>query len=127
MKVATAALIALALWLGNGAREVNALFVPEQWQPLVTIFFTADEIPTVSRIIECESGWNRFARNPSGTDSGLLQITEPTWEDARYRLEVEVDPHYAAWTQPPQQFAVARALIDERGFQPWSPSRRCWQ
>lgn len=108
------------------ADRAVALDVPEDMQPLMAIFFYEHEVPTVARIINCESRWDRFAANSRSSARGLLQVLRPTWRDARERLGVGVRPHHEAWTYPPAQFAVARALIDERGWQPWEASKGCW-
>jgi hypothetical protein len=108
-------------------RDAIALDVPEEYQPMMAVFFWPSEVPTVAAIISCESSWNATAKNPASSASGLLQFLRPTWRDTRLRLGVELRPFdTGAWTQPHQQFAAARAVIDERGFSPWAASARCW-
>lgn len=58
--------------MGNGRDDV------EKWRTLVETFFGANTDAAL-RVMACESGGNKFAKNPSGA-SGLFQFMPSTWE-----------------------------------------------
>ena len=101
--------------------HTDALAVPEIYQPLVAIFWLPAETPALARIIECESGWDRFAVGAAG-ELGLTQILPSTWEDTNDRLGSDVPISY--WSSPAANLYQARAIHQERGWSAWSCSAR---
>ena len=55
---------------------------------IVTYRLAGWQAAWMRRIPSCESGWNPYARNPSGS-SGLFQFLPSTWAATRYaRLDI---------------------------------------
>lgn len=76
--------------------------------------------PNWDPIIDCESSGNPQAENESSTASGLLQITDPTWQDYGGKGS------HAADASVGEQMRVAAEIYADRGLQPWSSSKSCW-
>ena len=124
MRALLGLLVACALaWPG----KATALAVPEFYQPLMALFWQPEQVPTLVRIIGCESGWDRFAVEPTSGAAGLTQVMPGTWEDARVRLGSVAAPFHEGWHNPAQQLYTARVLYEERGWGPWEASRFCWE
>lgn len=90
---------------------------------LVELFFEQDDVDRALEIVNCESGGDPFAKNPTSTASGLFQHLASMWEE-RSRL--------AGWAgadvfDPVANVAVAAWLTYERGgWSHWNPTRGCW-
>lgn len=76
--------------------------------------------PNWDPVIECESGGDPQAENASSTASGLLQITDPTWEQYGGKGS------HAANASVGEQMRVAAEIYADRGLQPWTASKSCW-
>ncbi len=69
------------------------------------------EASWMRRVPRCESGWNPYARNPSGA-SGLFQILYPsTWNTTPYRRR---DPFSAKWNS-----LAAAYMVRQRRTREW--------
>ena len=62
---------------------------------------------------------------PGHTDQGYWQITDQTWKSAA-PPEVYAKYQHAMDAPYETQLAVARRLYDQRGTQPWNPSKHTW-
>ena len=114
-------LILAALCAALLPSPVSALAVPEDMQTVIRITgWAPSEVPTFSEIIECESGWDRFAIGAQG-ELGLLQLLPSTFEDANTRLGSDIPISY--WSAPPANLSQGRVIYLERGFELWS----CYQ
>lgn len=75
--------------------------------------------PKLWSVIDCESGWNRFAYNPNG-HVGLAQHNEDSW-DSRV---IQYKPHWwdlkAAWTNSRTHIVVTVLMVLYQGWGPWS-------
>lgn len=96
---------------------------PEDWRPLVEVFFHAEEVDLALRVMACESRGDRWAKNPTSTASGLFQHLASLWPP---RAEA------AGWDDtevfdPVANVAVAAWLVhDGGGWRHWNSSRGCW-
>lgn len=96
---------------------------PEDWRPLVEVFFHAEEVDLALRVMACESRGDRRAKNPTSTASGLFQHLASLWSP---RAEA------AGWKgadvfDPVANVAVAAWLVHEGGgWRHWNSSRGCW-
>lgn len=86
----------------------------EQWRGLVAAYFPAEWVEWALRIMQCESGGNPNAYNPSGA-SGLFQHLQRYWADRSYR---------AGWGgadifDPEANIAVAAWLLANGGTSHW--------
>lgn len=82
----------------------------------ITLGGTANADP-LDAIAHCESGGNPRATN--GSHFGLFQFDMSTWRSVGGRG----NPMNAS---PAEQHARARALLAQRGTQPWNASKHCW-
>lgn len=62
----------------------NHIPAVEQWRPLaqqaLDDYGVSDQIETFLRVMQCESGGNTWAKNPTSTASGLMQhLASPYW------------------------------------------------
>jgi hypothetical protein len=76
-----------------------------------------------SRVIACESGWNRFAYNPNGPYLGLAQHGEEWWPDRvrqwlpeRWRAGLK----WWRWVNSRTQIVVTARMAHAGGWGPWS-------
>lgn len=96
---------------------------PEDWRPLVEVFFHDEEVDLALKIMACESRGDRKAKNPTSTASGLFQHLASMWPP---RAEA------AGWKgadvfDPVANVAVAAWLVhDGGGWRHWNSSRGCW-
>lgn len=77
-------------------------------------------IATFSRIIACESGWNRFAYNPTGPYVGLGQHVLSAWPD---RVESYTPANWTLrprWSNSRTMITVTARMMSQVGFGPWS-------
>lgn len=84
---------------------------------------TAIAHPTINwgPIIQCESGGNPRAHNPSGA-SGLFQFLGSTWRS----LGGLAFGRSAAEATPEEQLEIANRAYARQGLTPWEASRPCW-
>ena len=74
-----------------------------------------NDIDLLNRIIECESGWDKYAKNTISSARGLYQIL-----DMHGLSEVErYDPETST------KWAIDR--IKARGTKDWNSSKSCWE
>lgn len=52
----------------------------DRWLPLVVKYWPAERVPWAMAIINCESGGNEWADNPTSTAAGLFQFLRSTWD-----------------------------------------------
>ena len=73
-----------------------------------------DNIDLLNRIAECESGFDRYAKNPKSSARGIFQILDmhELTEDERYDPEIATE-----WTIKE---------IRKNGTRPWNASKHCW-
>lgn len=71
-------------------------------------------------IIDCESGGNPTAQNPSSTASGLFQFLDSTWQSVGGSGRAKDAP-------ASEQYMRAERLYAQSGTSPWNASRHCWQ
>jgi nucleoid-associated protein YgaU len=83
----------------------------------------AAEKPDWGPIIQCESGGNPKAKNPSSTASGLFQFVNGTW---RAYGGGEFAPT-ARQATVGEQYTVANRAFKREGYRPWNASKSCWQ
>lgn len=88
--------------------------VPPGWAGLILAHFPASELDTALRVVACESGGDKGARNPVTGAAGLFQIM-PFWAPA---YGVAYEDLFAAEVN----VAVARWVWDQQGWRAWS----CW-
>lgn len=70
-------------------------------------------------IIECESGGDPRAQNPSSSASGLFQFIDSTWRGlggSGSAKDASVD----------EQYRMAEKLYAQSGTSPWNASKSCW-
>jgi hypothetical protein len=79
---------------------------PDWWPVALEVGWPADQLPTVDRVMWCESRCQPAARNRSGA-SGLMQIM-PGWWHGR-------DPY-----DPAVNLAMALEVHNAQGWQAWS-------
>ena len=81
--------------------------------------------PILEKIFKCESGNSHYDRNGQvlinkTQDMGIAQINVPIWgkkaQELGYNLAVEAD-----------NIAFAFWLYENKGTEPWYPSKKCWQ
>lgn len=89
----------------------------EQWRGLVATYFPADDVDLALRVMQCESGGNPNAKNPSSSASGLFQMLRGWWDG-----EWQFDPF-----DPEQNVRHASYLwAGGSGISHWNASRHCW-
>lgn len=77
-------------------------------------------LPAVfQRIVQCESGGNPRAQNPTSSASGLFQFIDGTWANFGGYAHAKDAPVSV-------QIAKAEQVYAARGTQPWNASRSCW-
>jgi resuscitation-promoting factor RpfA len=89
----------------------------------VTPAFAAEPVATGvdwSPIIQCESGGNPHAQNPSGSASGLFQFVDSTWRSLGGSTAHAKDASGA------EQYAIAEKAYARSGLSPWAASQHCW-
>ncbi len=87
----------------------------ERWRPFVADYFPEDRIDWALRIIQCESGGDPLAKNPTSTASGLFQHLASLWEERAAK---------AGWADsdvfdPLANIAVAAWLLETGGPGHW--------
>ncbi len=95
----------------------------EDWRPIVELYFEPRHVNRALRVMQCESGGDPSAKNPTSTASGLFQHLGSLWgpraEKAGWAGADVFDPH--------SNIAVAAWLVYEGGgWGHWNPSRHCW-
>lgn len=70
-------------------------------------------------IIECESGGDPNAHNPTSSASGLFQFLDSTWASVGGTGE-------ARDASVSEQYMRANMLFERAGLSPWNASRDCW-
>lgn len=83
------------------------------WAPLVSVYFEPDDVARVLCLMELESGGDKSARNPTSGASGLMQVM-PFWAG---HLGYQVSDLF----QPAQNLEIAAYILDQQGWQAWSP------
>jgi hypothetical protein len=83
----------------------------ERWRALVESYFGANTDAAL-RVMDCESGGNPEAKNPSSSASGLFQFLASTWE----RVTGETYPGYVF----DGESNIAAAAELSRGGADWS-------
>jgi len=73
------------------------------------------------KIIECESGWDYTAQNPTSTAYGLGQVIDGTflWVQKKWGIELDRD-------NPEDQMYIIVRLLEEKGYSHWAESAHCW-
>lgn len=105
-EVATLTGVAVAATLGNVVWHALPAHADPDWTP----------------VIQCESGGNPTAQNPSSTASGLFQFLDTSWlayGGGQYAPR-------AKDATPAQQTAIANRAYAQAGLIPWAASRSCW-
>lgn len=82
----------------------------EQWRSLVAVYFPADQVDRALRVMQCESGGDPNAYNPSGA-SGLMQVLASWADDFGYQPADLFDPAI--------NLQVSRYLWDDGGWGHW--------
>lgn len=91
-----------------------------RWADDVARYFPLEDVDTVLRIIECESGGDPNAKNPTSSASGLLQPLRG-WYDGLWW------PHTFDPFDPDQNLKYgAKLAAANPGFTDWNASRSCW-
>jgi hypothetical protein len=75
------------------------------------------DIETLLRVVQCESGWDQWAKNKNSSASGLFQILRGSWE--YYGCSGNV---FAGR----DNIDCAMIIIERDGFVPWDSSKSCW-
>lgn len=88
----------------------------EQWRSLVALYFP-EQVDFALLVIDCESGGNPNAYNPSGA-SGLFQVLA-SWADNFGYVPAQL-------FDPVINVSVARILYDDGGWRHWRASAGCW-
>ncbi len=89
----------------------------EQWRPLVAAFFRPGDVDRALRIMQCESGGNPNAANPSSSASGLMQHLKRYWATRSAAAGFAG----ASIFDPTANVATAAWLRDQRGgWQHWT-------
>ena len=88
----------------------------ERWAPLVAKHFDPDDVDLALRIIDCESGGDPNAKNPTSSASGLFQHLRGWWAG-----EWSFDPF-----DPAQSVKYGARLFYDGGSSHWNASRSCW-
>lgn len=96
---------------------------PQDWRPIVELYFQPRHVERALRVMRCESGGDPDAKNPRSSASGLFQHLGSLWvaraEQAGWAGADVFDPH--------ANIAVAAWLVYQGGgWGHWSPSRHCW-
>jgi len=95
----------------------------QAWRDLVSLY--SWHVPTIERIITCESQWIATAMNPSGA-RGLLQIM-PVHADKLAEVTGLEHPDLDLLFVPEINIEVGwLVFVASQGFSPWNASRGCW-
>lgn len=73
-------------------------------------------------VIQCESGWNRLAYNPSGPYVGLAQHHLGSWPGrvAYYLPDWWHVGHFGSWRNSRSQITVTVLMVRAQGWTPWT-------
>lgn len=125
-----AVLLVAASCVGTVGAQENPRFTPStrgirpevtRWEALVAQYDW--DVPTMLRIIDCESEGNPWAENPHSGAKGLTQLYKWDWTARRlFGFENLFDPE--------QNIAFAYYLFEDSGRRfgwHWHSSRFCWQ
>jgi len=82
------------------------------------------DLEVMVRIIQCESGGNPAAKNPTSTASGLGQFLDSTWNANAPRLGYAATRAESFRVTPAAR--VMALVLSEQGTRPWNASKRCW-
>lgn len=89
---------------------------PEQWRPLVALYFDVEDVDRAICLMAKESGGDPDARNPSTGAAGLMQVM-PFWAETHgYAHDDLFNPGINLW--------VASQIRDQQGWSAWSPYLR---
>ena len=121
MNILSSLFLALAIAVPQQAQaNTTELSLSTKVNVLSTIF--AVDPKTVSAIIKCESSGNPKTThlNKNGTtDHGYFQVNDTHIPEATKRgLDI---------TKPDDNLLFGFQLLKEKGLQPWSASKSCWQ
>ena len=108
---------ALVLELGRCPGDHPAYnHLSSRWAPLVGIYFRPDDVERVLCLMDLESGGDPAAVNASSGATGLMQVM-PSW--------APVFGYTVADLQDPiVNLEIAAAILDDYGWDSWSPYRR---
>ena len=76
--------------------------------------------PEFSKILSCESGWNRLAYNPNGPYVGLAQHALSAWSG---RVRTYSPNHWTlnpSWRNSRTMLVVTARMMAQVGLSPWS-------
>lgn len=114
LPLVAATLAALTL---NNFTPVQALDIPERFQPLIAIVgWEPADVPMLAAVVACESGWNSLAVGAAG-ELGLAQIMPSTWENAQTYSD---SPDIEHWMSPAANLYTAHEIKDQYGWSQWS-------
>lgn len=77
----------------------------------------------VFSIIDCESGWDRFAANKTSSAKSYFQILKGTWAETMIRMGL---PTTTDVYNPYYHINAGVWLISQGELERWSESSRCW-
>ena len=81
-----------------------------------------EDVPeTLIRIIECESNWRPYVKNPYSSAYGLCQFTARTRRYVEKKWGIKID-----WLNPSEQLKACKRLYEEEGRRHWEESVWCW-
>lgn len=93
------------------------------WRYLVSLYFASDDVARALQIVQCESGGNPHAANPTSSARGLFQHLGSAWE----RRAADAGWAGADIFDPEANVAVAAWLVYEGGgWSHWNASGHCW-
>lgn len=95
----------------------------EQWRPLVTKYFKAEDVNLALRVMGCESGGNPWADNPYSSASGLFQHIMRYFPS---RAAAAGFPGGSVWDPETNIAASAYLRYSNGGWRDWAASRHCW-
>jgi len=78
----------------------------------------------VYRIIDCESGFDLYARNPSSTAKSYFQFLSSTWKSTMKRMK---EPENSSVFDPENQIKAGIWLLSKDGTRHWLASQSCWK
>jgi hypothetical protein len=71
-------------------------------------------------VIDCESGWSRFAYNPGGPYVGLAQHALASWAARVHSYEPMWWDLRPGWRNSRTQIVVTARMVQVEGWSPWS-------